>query len=77
VAERAFEVTLAYIIDRKAWPPIGTFQNSRFKMAIARTNRRLLGPGRHCRHGDVERKLTAEPLRGQSLCLRVEGLGGR
>lgn len=36
-AERAFEVTLAYIQERKAFGrPIGTFQNSRFKMADMR-----------------------------------------
>ncbi|MEM6308661.1 MAG: acyl-CoA dehydrogenase family protein, partial [Pseudomonadota bacterium] len=37
-AERAFEITMDYITDRRAFgQPIGTFQNSRFKMADART----------------------------------------
>lgn len=37
-AERAFEITMEYITDRRAFgQPIGTFQNSRFKMADART----------------------------------------
>lgn len=37
-AERAFEVTMEYILKRRAFGrPIGTFQNSRFKMASLRT----------------------------------------
>lgn len=37
-AERAFEVTMEYIQERRAFGrPIGTFQNSRFKMASLRT----------------------------------------
>lgn len=37
-AERAFEVTLDFITERRAFgQPIGTFQNSRFKMAEMRT----------------------------------------
>jgi acyl-CoA dehydrogenase len=37
-AERAFDVTMEYIMDRRAFGrPIGTFQNSRFKMASMRT----------------------------------------
>ena len=37
-AERAFEVTMEYILERRALGrPIGTFQNSRFKMASLRT----------------------------------------
>ena len=36
-AERAFELTLAFVNERKAFGrPIGTFQNSRFKMADMR-----------------------------------------
>lgn len=36
-AERAFEVTMAFITERKAFgKPIGAFQNSRFKMAAMR-----------------------------------------
>jgi acyl-CoA dehydrogenase len=34
----AFDLTMAYILDRKAFgKPIGAFQNSRFKMAAMRT----------------------------------------
>lgn len=37
-AERAFEITLEFITERRAFgQPIGTFQNSRFKMASMRT----------------------------------------
>ncbi|WP_288928572.1 acyl-CoA dehydrogenase family protein [uncultured Maritimibacter sp.] len=37
-AERAFEITMEFIMDRRAFgKPIGTFQNSRFKMASMRT----------------------------------------
>jgi len=37
-AERAFDLTLDFINDRRAFgQPIGTFQNSRFKMAELRT----------------------------------------
>lgn len=37
-AQRAFEITLDFILDRKAFGrPIGTFQNSRFVMADLRT----------------------------------------
>ncbi|MEC7762172.1 MAG: acyl-CoA dehydrogenase family protein [Pseudomonadota bacterium] len=37
-AERAFEITMDFIMDRRAFgKPIGTFQNSRFKMASMRT----------------------------------------
>ncbi len=37
-AERAFEITLDFITNRRAFgKPIGTFQNSRFKMAAMRT----------------------------------------
>lgn len=38
-AQVAFEITLDYILERKAFGrPIGAFQNSRFKMAEMRTN---------------------------------------
>ncbi len=38
-AEYAFELTMEYIMERKAFgKPIGTFQNSRFKMAEMRTD---------------------------------------
>ncbi|MGR3364640.1 MAG: acyl-CoA dehydrogenase family protein [Maritimibacter harenae] len=37
-AERAFEITMEFIMERRAFGrPIGTFQNSRFKMASMRT----------------------------------------
>lgn len=37
-AERAFAITMDYIMERRAFGrPIGTFQNSRFKMASIRT----------------------------------------
>ncbi|MGO4841347.1 acyl-CoA dehydrogenase family protein, partial [Rhizobiaceae sp. 2RAB30] len=37
-AEHAFDVTMGYIMERRAFGrPIGTFQNSRFKMASMRT----------------------------------------
>lgn len=37
-AERAFEITLDFITERRAFGrPVGTFQNSRFKMAELRT----------------------------------------
>lgn len=37
-AERAFDLTMEYIMERRAFgKPIGTFQNSRFKMASLRT----------------------------------------
>ncbi|MAM60352.1 MAG: acyl-CoA dehydrogenase [Maritimibacter sp.] len=37
-AERAFEITMEFIMERRAFgKPIGTFQNSRFKMASMRT----------------------------------------
>ena len=38
-AERAFEITMEFIMERRAFgKPIGTFQNSRFKMASMRTD---------------------------------------
>lgn len=37
-AERAFDITMDYIMDRHAFGrPVGTFQNARFKMASLRT----------------------------------------
>lgn len=37
-AERAFDITMEYVMERRAFGrPIGTFQNSRFKMASMRT----------------------------------------
>jgi alkylation response protein AidB-like acyl-CoA dehydrogenase len=75
-AERAFEVTLAYITDRKAFGrPIGTFQNSRFKMAEMRTR---IDAGwalvDHCVMEHVEHKLTAETAAAAKLFTsEVEG----
>ena len=61
-AERAFEVTMDYITERKAFgKPIGTFQNSRFKMAEMRTD---LDMGwvftDHCTKMHLQGKLSAE-----------------
>ena len=61
-AERAFEVTMDYITERKAFgKPIGTFQNSRFKMAEMRTE---LDMGwvftDHCTKLHLQGKLSAE-----------------
>jgi alkylation response protein AidB-like acyl-CoA dehydrogenase len=61
-AEAAFEATLAYCRQRKAFGrPIGEFQNSRFKLAEMKTELQI---GRvyidHCIMLQVERKLTAE-----------------
>src|SRR5260221_12629097 len=61
-AERAFEVTLAHITDRKAFGrPIGTFQNSRFKMADIRARIDACGAlVDHCVMEPVEPKRTSE-----------------
>src|SRR5262245_263542 len=61
-AEAAFETTLAYCKQRTAFgQPIGTFQNSRFKLAEMKTE---LQVGRvyvdHCIMLQVEKKLSAE-----------------
>jgi acyl-CoA dehydrogenase len=75
-AERAFEVTLAYITDRKAFGRlIGTFQNSRFKMADMRARiDACWALVDHCVMEHVERKLTAETSAGAKLYTsEVEG----
>jgi alkylation response protein AidB-like acyl-CoA dehydrogenase len=75
-AERAFEVTLAYITDRKAFGrPIGTFQNSRFKMAEMRARiDACCALVDHCVMEHVERKLTAETAAAAKLYTsEVEG----
>jgi acyl-CoA dehydrogenase len=75
-AERAFEVTLAYITDRKAFGrPIGTFQNSRFKMAEMRARiDACWALVDHCVMEHVERKLTAETAAAAKLYTsEVEG----
>ncbi|MEM6640011.1 MAG: acyl-CoA dehydrogenase family protein [Pseudomonadota bacterium] len=61
-AERAFEITLDFIKERKAFGrPVGTFQNSRFKMAEMRTD---LDMGwvftDHCTALHLKGRLTAE-----------------
>ena len=75
-AERAFEITLAYITDRKAFGrPIGTFQNSRFKMADMRARiDACWALVDHCVMEHVERKLTAETAAAAKLYTsEVEG----
>jgi alkylation response protein AidB-like acyl-CoA dehydrogenase len=75
-AERAFEVTLAYITDRKAFGrPIGTFQNSRFKMADMRARiDACWALVDHCVMEHVERKLTSETAAAAKLYTsEVEG----
>ncbi|WP_158965641.1 acyl-CoA dehydrogenase family protein [Chachezhania sediminis] len=61
-AERAFEITLEYIQERRAFgKPVGTFQNSRFKMASMRTE---LDAGwaltDHCARSHMEGELSGE-----------------
>jgi len=75
-AERAFEVTLAYITDRKAFGRlIGTFQNSRFKMAEMRARIDACWAFvDHCVMEHMERKLTAETAAAAKLfSSEVEG----
>ena len=75
-AERAFEVTLVYITERKAFGrPIGTFQNSRFKMADMRARiDACWALVDHCVMEHVERKLTSEIAAGAKLYTsEVEG----
>jgi alkylation response protein AidB-like acyl-CoA dehydrogenase len=75
-AERAFAVTLAYITDRKAFGrPIGTFQNSRFKMADMRARiDACWALVDHCVMEHVERKLTGETAAAAKLYVsEVEG----
>lgn len=61
-AERAFEITMAFIKERKVFgKPVGTFQNSRFKMAEMRSD---LDMGwvftDHCTKLHLQGKLSAE-----------------
>ncbi len=75
-AERAFEITLAYITNRKAFGRlIGTFQNSRFKMADMRARiDACWALVDHCVMEHVERKLTAETAAATKLYVsEVEG----
>ena len=61
-AERAFDITMEFIMDRRAFGrPIGTFQNSRFKMASMRTEidaARALTD--HCAQAHMKGELSAE-----------------
>jgi len=61
-AERAFGLTLDFVQDRKAFGrPIGTFQNSRFKLADARTRIDTCWTlVDHCVMEAVDGQLTAE-----------------
>jgi acyl-CoA dehydrogenase len=75
-AERAFAVTLAYITERKAFGRlIGTFQNSRFKMADMRARiDACWALVDHCVMEHVERKLTGETAAAAKLYVsEVEG----
>ena len=61
-AERAFEITLEFVKERKAFgKPVGTFQNARFKLAEMRTQ---LDAAQafvdHCVLEHLEGKLSAE-----------------
>jgi acyl-CoA dehydrogenase len=89
-AERAFEITLAYITDRKAFGrPIGTFQNSRFKMADMRARiDACWALVDHCVMEHVEHKLGGETAAAAKLytseiegwvvdeCLQLHGGAG-
>ena len=61
-AERAFEVTMEFIMERQAFgKPIGTFQNSRFVMADARTKLDVAWAYLdHCAMAHLEGNCTAE-----------------
>lgn len=75
-AERAFDLTMEYIMDRRAFGrAIGTFQNSRFKMADMRT--RLDAAWAltdHCVREHLEGTLSAEmAAEAKLLTSEVEG----
>ncbi|GHF35563.1 acyl-CoA dehydrogenase family protein [Seohaeicola zhoushanensis] len=61
-AERAFAITMDYIMERRAFGrPIGTFQNSRFKMASMRTELDAAWAlTDHCVREHMEGRLSAE-----------------
>ncbi|MGR3321552.1 MAG: acyl-CoA dehydrogenase family protein [Pseudooceanicola sp.] len=61
-AERAFDVTMEFIMERRAFGrPIGTFQNSRFKMASMRTELDAAWAlTDHCAREHMAGRLTAE-----------------
>lgn len=75
-AQRAFDITLDYIAERKAFGrPIGTFQNSRFAMAAMKTK---LDSGwafvDHCAAEHLEGALTADlAAQAKLLCSEIEG----
>ena len=89
-AERAFEVTLAYVGERKAFGrPIGTFQNTRFKMADMRARiDACWALVDHCVMEHVEGRLSAETAAATKLhtseaegfvvdeCLQLHGGAG-
>ena len=75
-AQRAFDITLDYITERKAFgQPIGKFQNSRFAMAALKT--KLDGAWTfvdHCAAEHMEGNLTAEiAAQAKLLTSEVEG----
>jgi acyl-CoA dehydrogenase len=61
-AEHAFNVTMEFIMERRAFGrPIGTFQNSRFKMASLRTELDAAWAlTDHCAREHMQGKLSAE-----------------
>ena len=61
-AERAFDITMGFIMDRRAFGrPIGTFQNSRFKMASMRTELDAAWAlTDHCAQAHMKGELSAE-----------------
>lgn len=61
-AERAFDITMEFIMDRRAFGrPIGTFQNSRFKMASMRTELDAAWAlTDHCAQAHMKGELSAE-----------------
>ena len=75
-SERAFDITMSYITERKAFGrPIGTFQNSRFKMAEMRTQIDVCWAFLdHCvtehRHGNLSAEMAAE---AKLFCSETEG----
>lgn len=75
-AERAFEITMEYITERRAFgKPIGTFQNTRFAMADARTK---LDVGwafvDHCSMAHIDDECSAEmAAQAKLFCSEIEG----
>jgi alkylation response protein AidB-like acyl-CoA dehydrogenase len=75
-AERAFDLTMDYIMDRRAFGrAIGTFQNSRFKMADMRTKLDAAWAlTDHCVREHLEGTLSAEmAAEAKLLTSEVEG----